>query len=238
MSETRAASPARCVVVGRNSSIWKALALRNMASVTAIGHADIGDFGFRQGDTVWILSFSRDDAQNRHLFEQLSQACKGSFVYVSTATANVADHTRCYTYPTVKRTAEHLARQILGARIVRIGLVNASVEDLPAGTCAATAFDDIADVLQGAKLPPPGAGDIVRLYRLETRPFRSALERAAYSAYSALLMKLSSWPCLLRPLDVLLRAMNWKWYGYLRLSSALIEKSGEAGRDATAGEKT
>ncbi|MCY0093045.1 hypothetical protein [Hoeflea ulvae] len=237
MSETPAAAPARSVVIGRNSSIWKALAPRKMACVTAIGHADIGDFEFRPDDTVWIFSFSRDDAENRHLFERLSQACKGSFVYVSTATANVVDHTRCYTYPTVKRTAEDLARQILGARIVRIGLVHASVEDLPAGTCAATSFDDIANALQGADLPAPGAGDIVRLYRLETRPFRSALERTAYSAYSALLMKLSSWPCLLRPLDVLLRAMNWKWYGYLRLSSALIEKSGEAGANATAGEK-
>ncbi len=213
------------MIIGRNAKIWAQLATYPaLQGAIALGHKDVASFEGAPGDVVWILSYAREPAQNSALFETLKErlAAGTRVVYVSTATANVAQMTGCYTYPRVKRLAEEDATKILDARIVRIGLVHETPEELPAGHSAVTSVAQLAEAMAA----PPSQEALLRLYEMQSRPFGSGLESTAYSVYGALQRLVGRHPCLLRPVDVLLRALGWRWYGYLYLSNRMIEAEG------------
>ena len=68
---------------------------------------------------------------------------------------------------------------------------------------------------------PQDNGRRMMLFKLVERPFGSRFERAVFASYSRA-MALFSWkPCLLRPLDLVLRGMGYRWYGYVFLSNRL-----------------
>ena len=210
------------MIIGRNAKIWTRLttypALRN---AIALGHKDVASFEGVAGDVVWILSYAREPAQNTALFRMLKKRLSADtrVLYVSTATANVAHFTGCYTYPRVKQLAEEDAEKILGATIVRIGLVHDVSEELPGGHSAVTSVTQLAEAIAG---PPPQEA-LLRLYKMHSKPFGSHLESNAYRVYGALQRLVGRYPCMLRPLDVLLRTLGWRWYGYLYLSNRMIE---------------
>ena len=88
---------------------------------------------------------------------------------------------------------------------------------LPAGTTMATSLDQIAAFMaQGGR----DATDTL-LFSAVERPFSGSLERAAFRAYGLAQRAAGTWPCLLRPVDIVLRALGWRWYGYLYLSNRL-----------------
>lgn len=213
----------RIVVIGRNSIVWKRLQRVSPAAaganVLALGHAEVAAAELSADDVVWILSYSRDADENRRLFETLRSKGAGSYRYVSTATANVAEVTRCFGYPRAKADAEDDARRILDAEIVRIGVVYEAPGELPAGRSAATSLDEIAAAMFAG--PPGVAGGYRNLFTIVDRPFRSGVERALFGLYGALLSATGRFPCLLRPVDLLLRLLGMRWYGYLYLSNRL-----------------
>lgn len=212
----------RLVVIGRNSVLWSRIAdcvLAQRPDSLAIGHRDIGGVELTADDCVWIFSYAPDEDENRRLFDRVKALGAGRHIYLSSATANIADQIHCYRYPRVKAEGERDAARILGARSVRIGLIHDEPTELPAGTSAATRLDDlIAAMLASDGLPASESG-AVPLFRLVERPFTGALEHAAYRTYGALLRLCGRRPCLLRPLDLMLRAIGWRWYGYFRLSN-------------------
>lgn len=214
----------RLVVVGRNSKIWRRLSqMPDTQPAVAIGHQEAKDFPFAPDDTVWILSYARDDRANAALFDAIGGAPVGQVIYLSTATANVAKLTQCYAYPRTKARAEALARDQLAAQICRIGLVFDDPGELPAGRVAATPYDDLASAMSasaGGELPP------FELFALVERPFRSWPEWVAHKAYGAMMRLFGRVPCVLRPVDFALRAMGWRWYGYLFLSNKLLIAKG------------
>lgn len=209
----------RLVIVGRNSAIWRRLQHKLTGQATlALSHAELVNARLEPNDQVWILSYSRVAAENRALFEALKATRASAYHYISTATANVAAVTRCYSYPIAKADAESAAQRILGAQIVRIGVVYDDERELPAGRNAATSLDEIAAAMSSTFASGGARRD---LFRLVARPFRSAFERRAYRVYGHLLAKAGGFPCLLRPLDVILGRLGMRWYGYLYLSNQL-----------------
>jgi hypothetical protein len=212
----------RDVVIGKNSKLWRAMADRTdiqPLGITALGHGDLDRQTTLNGARVWVFSYSRMPAENAAMFQRLKILQASEVVYISTATANVAALTKCYSYPTVKALAEQQVVSILGAKIVRIGVVHSDEATLPAGTTAVTPLDELCALMSDPK--PLNATGPLNLFRLKNKPFTSTLEAAVFKIYGALIRICAPWPCLLRPLDVLCRAVGWNWYGYLYLSNRL-----------------
>ena len=214
--------PARLVIVGTNSVLWGRIrerVLELQPKTVAISHRDVGGYILAERDVVWIFSYAPDDRANTFLMEKLKSAGARRAYYVSTAAANIVDVTTCYGYPVVKAAAERTAREVLNASIVRIGMIYDHAEELPAGRSAATALDDLVRAMI-ASLDPDAAPDaMLHLYQLIERPFGSSLERTLYWCYGLLLRWTARWPCLLRPIDLILRTAGYRWYGYFRLSN-------------------
>jgi hypothetical protein len=184
----------------------------------AIGHRDLPTFEFAPSDRVWVLSYSRQPQENTALLERLRAAGLDDVIYVSSSSTVIGRATACYRYPRVKQLAEADARRLLGARILTIGLVYDDPEDLPAGNNIATACSELADFMLEPSWPDE-EGRRKYLFRVVRRPFRSSVERALYRLYGRLMTAARSRPCLLRPIDVVLRALRMRWYGYVYLSN-------------------
>jgi hypothetical protein len=215
--------PTREVVLGRSSTVWRRLSADPVLAArvgAAIGHHDLASFAFTPADRVWVLSYSRDPQQNSGLLHRLRDAGVREVVYVSSASTIVAQRTRCYEYPRVKLQAEQEALALPQGRLLTIGLMHDTAEELPAGVNIATRYRELAAFMQQPQWPD-GEGRCKRLFHVEQRPFGSALERMLFNAYTELLMASGSRPCLLRPLDLILRLLGWRWYGYTCLSNRL-----------------
>lgn len=203
--------------------MWQALSARPAIAEkfrVAIGHADVAWFAFSPSDRVWVFAYSRKASRNSELLEHLARAGVREVVYVSSASTIVLQQTRCYEYPRVKHAAEVEAQRRLDARVLTLGLVYDAIDELPAGCTAATSQAQIAEFLLAPNWSDDGDAR-VRLFALVDRPFRSSTERLLYRWYGRAMTAASAYPCVLRPLDFLLRAFGMRWYGYLFLSNRL-----------------
>ena len=211
----------RTVVVGRNSKVWNALSTSphfDDITVCEIGHAQLEQFVFQPGDRVWIFAYSRSHAENLALFKKLSGHSSIDVAYISSASTNVTNITGCYTYPTAKLQAEDDVKRLCSARVVTIGLFYSALEELPGGRTAATSLNELAMFMKFGNIKDK---TVVNLFRMIDRPFRSEAERLVYNFYGKLMSAVGRFPCLLRPVDFLLRILNMRWYGYLYLSNRL-----------------
>ena len=213
----------RLVVVGQHSEVWRRLAPRVRARpgpVVAISHQDLGSFRFLPSDRVWLMSYSHSSAGNAAMLDTLGRAEVTEIVYVSSSSTIVGERTNCYAYPRVKGEAERAALRLPNARVLTLGLMHETPDDLPAGPSVATSYDELAAFMlaprwQAQRLEPE------RLFRRHDRPYASAIERALHRAYGVALRACGAFPCLLRPVDLALRAGGMRWYGYTYLSNAL-----------------
>lgn len=211
----------RNVVVGGSSRVWKTLSSRPALNRwIAIGHVDLPRFGFTPLDRVWVLSYSRDPRDNSEMLARLGSAGVREIVYVSSSSAIVARSTDCYTYPRAKLRAEVRALELPNAKVLTIGLMHEKVGELPAGSSVGTSFDELADFMAAPAWPDDG-GRRKLLLRVITNPFAGGFERAVFRLYGALVSAAGGHPCLLRPVDALLRLMGMRWYGYTFLSNRL-----------------
>ena len=225
MSEcfSSALAPVRDVFVGSHSKVWQVLSRQTLVAERmpkAIGHRELGAFAFSNFDRVWILSYSRRPTENAALLERLRHAGVREIVYVSSASTIVGRVTSCYRYPRIKHRAELDALAFPSARVLTLGLMYEVPSQLPGGTNVATAYSELAAFVATPDWPEDG-GRRKYLLRTVTRPFGSAIERLAYFCYGRLLRWTGARPCLLRPLDVLLRALGARWYGYVYLTNRL-----------------
>ncbi len=213
----------RNIFIGRHSSVWANLAplvRDSQAPTQAISHLDLADFDFQADDRAWLLSYSPVSAENRAMLERLRCSAVGEIVYVSSSSTVVCARTRCYEYPHQKALAEAHALSIPKARILTLGLMHRQADELPAGSHVVTSFVELAKFVGAPRFDELG-GRRLRLCQMVHLPFRRPLERWAYQAYGAALLACGSYPCLLRPLDVLLRALGLRWYGYVYLCGRL-----------------
>jgi hypothetical protein len=211
----------RLIVLGRNSKVWQSLKKSHFlvsTPILAIGHAELTTFRFLSGDNVLVFSYSRSAKENFLLLEHLSKQNKVSVFYISSASTNVTSVTRCYNYPRVKQQALEDAISICNAKIINIGWFYNVVEELPSGLTVATSVDEIAMLIQEGM---PSSDRFLNLFHLVERPFRSGFEKKLYSLYGVLMKGCGRYPCLLRPIDLILRILGMRWYGYLYLSNRL-----------------
>ncbi len=211
------------VLIGRNSRLWQ-VASRNTGVAksfrAAISHAELDAFQFLPDDRVWVFAYSRVEADNEALLEQLRQTGVREVVYLGSSSAIVNDVTSCYEYPRVKSRAERAAQRLVNARVVILGQVYQSLTELPAGRSLATSQQELEQFLIEPRFPQEPVRRQVLAEMLE-RPFGSPMERWAYRSYGILQALSGRWPCVLRPVDLLLRAVGFRWYGYVYLSNRL-----------------
>jgi hypothetical protein len=211
----------RLIILGRNSKVWQSLKKSNLlinTPILAIGHAELTTFRFFPGDNVLVFSYSRSVKENFLLLDYLSKQNKVSVFYISSASTNVTSITRCYSYPRIKQQALEDAIRICNAKIINIGWVYNVVTELPSGLTAATSVDEIAMLIQEGM---PSSDRLLNLFHLVERPFQREFEQKLYRWYGKLIRGCGSYPCLLRPLDLILRILGMRWYGYLYLSNRL-----------------
>lgn len=213
----------RNVIIGRHSVVWRrleALVAGRLADVVAISHRELAGFAFAAGDRVWLMSYSRDAAQNAAMLAVLQGSAAGEVVYLSSSSAIVARRTGCYGYPRVKHRAEQDALRLPHARVLVIGAMHGELSELPTGPSMATRYDQLADFIVAPRWRDDGTRTQTLFTRVE-RPFDSGADRVLHRWYGRLLTACGPLPCLLRPLDVLLRASGARWYGYVYLSTRL-----------------
>jgi len=214
----------RIVFIGKNSSIWHQLSQdskRIDGIGPALGHRDISDFDFAADDRVWVFSYSRNNAENTGLFEQLKARGAQHVFYVSTASSNVMQITSRFSYPRVKSEAAEAAHRILGARVILLGYVVEHLQEAPSGQAAVVTLDELATAMKSMTLPDPSSEGPVRLFTLRDTAFGSKTEALAYRTYFGLASALGRHVYLLRPVDLILRAFGYRWYGYFGISNRL-----------------
>ena len=214
---------AREVILGRSAKIWQALVKRTGVAERfplAISHTELPAFAFSKHDRVWVLAYSRLPQDNSRMLQQLQAAGVAEIVYITSSSTIIASMTNCYEYPRAKKQAEDAAAARPNGRVLTLGLVVETLDELPAGSNAATTIDEIAAFMLSPSWTTDG-GKRTHLLRIVQRPFGSALERVLYGLYGALITMASSKPCLLRPFDLVLRVMGMRWYGYTFLSNRL-----------------
>lgn len=213
----------RDVILGRHSGIWRALEQHPLLAARprlALGHRELDSAAIAPGDRVWVLSYSLEPAQNSALLALLRAAPATEVVYVSSSSTIVCGVTGCYRYPRVKHLAELEAAALPNGRVLTLGLVYEQPAALPGGVNVATSIDQLAAFIARPEWPD-GEGRGKRLFDVVRRPFGGALEAKAYAAYGWAQRLAGRWPCVLRPIDLVLRALGWRWYGYVFLSNRL-----------------
>ena len=215
------AVPRRDIVVGRHSKVWRSLSadprLQAVAG-NAISHLDLVDFQFGASDRVWVFSYSRAPAENANLLRRIGDAGVAEVVYISSSSCVIVEMTSCYEYPRVKRLAEQQALTLRVGKVLTIGLVYSSEDELPAGVNVATSLGELAEFMASPHWPH-AEGRRKQLFRVVRRPFAKEFERGLHRVYGRAITALGRYPCLLRPVDLLLRALGMRWYGYVYLSN-------------------
>lgn len=212
----------RQIIIGRNSHIWTVIKQSSQiknSRFQAISHSELKSFEFEAQDTVWILSYSRIPSENEQILQHLKDSRVSKVIYITSASTNIADTTQCYEYPRVKRLAHQAARKICAAEVLAIGLFYSVESELPCGKTAATSADELITFLQTPHWNTQA--EFTTLFQPIERPFRNNLEKGLFSLYGNLQKLCGPYPCLLRPFDIVLRALNMRWYGYLYLSNKL-----------------
>ena len=211
----------REVVVGSGSTLWRHLRSRKEIAArfaTAIGHAELGNFAFSARDRVWVFAYSRRRDENSRMISHLATSLAAEIVYVSSSSTAATRTTRCYRYPFVKQCAEDEVAALQNGRILTLGLVYSSVEELPSGDNVATSYEELAAFL-AAPTWTEGGGRRRHLLGIVRRPFAGPVERLLYRLYGRMMSAVSPYACALRPVDLVLRALGMRWYGYGYLSN-------------------
>lgn len=210
----------RQIIIGRNSKIWSVICSdEKLGATIAVGHSEVASFDFKVSDRVWIFSYSRLPHENKKILECLRVKGVKDIVYISSSSTNVSSITNCYSYPRIKKQAADDAIRICNARVLTIGLFYENEENLPSGRSVVTSAEELIRFMSNPTLPQPGSTTF--LFRRIEQPFSSSLEFQLYKMYGSLLLFFVTKPCLLRPLDFLLRGMGYNWYGYFYLSNKL-----------------
>lgn len=217
----------RNVVVGKNSFLWQKLSQRDDvkgADFVALGHSELSAFEFRRDDRVWLFSYSKREDENNRMIDFLISARVSSIVYLGSSSSIVVEVTNCYQYPRVKADAEsRVLESPIGFSVV-LGMVVHCDDELPGGTSVVTTIDELAEFLLSPTWPSDESHRRL-LFRQVVRPFSSMTERKLYSAYGHMMAKVGAFPCVLRPIDFLLRSLNFRWYGYTYLGNRLWKSS-------------
>lgn len=205
-------------IIGKNSSVCKRLAKKiPLENYRFLGHQDISDVTFQQNDVLFIFSYSLNRQVNADFLTSIHKRGGKNIVLMSSVASKVATLTQCYNYPTIKYMSEELVLEKLGGVVIQLGSVVEDSRELPSGTNYCTTLDELADFINQYQPSPSRA---IRLFSVIDIPFKSQLDAFLYRSYQVLINRLNRYPCLLRPVDLLLKLSGYRWYGY----TALLKK--------------
>jgi len=212
----------KTLLVGKNSRLYKNN-LKKFSQIVdvAISHADISGVEGVEYDAAIILSYSRNFANQISLIKGLKKISFKNLIVISSVSALVAENYSCYEYPKVKLAHERLYLEYFPrACIVRMGTVFDKKKSTPNKGTLVTDLDELVQMLSVLITGSPN--QIITFCKYCDFGVDS-IEARIHSIYSKLIIRLS-YPCLLRPVDIFLRALGFNWYGYGVLSNLLLKK--------------
>lgn len=216
------------LVVGSNSSLWAALCespiLQNQNSginFFAVSSRDIYGlspelFQFSFSHAV-VFSYSRKLEENMKLLRNLRLLVR-NVIYISTCSVIAANKGYLYTYPRAKREVEVFARDsnlFECLRILRLGMVEGTFDaDSMTGRFKYTSLEMIVREIERSCSNDRTKVSFENLYVSAERPFDSRMEELCFKIYCRMLQWNFVMGVVMRPLDVVFRALGWRWYGY------------------------
>lgn len=209
----------KILFVGSNSRVFKAIvnsgALVNYDVLSVSGkHLEISMSRISQENysAVVILSYSKVRKDNELLFSQLSNIKSQLFIYISSISALCAEFGYKYSYPSSKLQCEKLAKYYFSKlKILRVGLVP-EVHKPPYCHSYVTRASQLANCI----IDLARGFDVTENLYLESHYTNQAglFEKISYSLYRRLFQYMGGNVVLLRPVDLVLRAIGYNWYGY------------------------
>lgn len=213
----------RDVIVGKNSKVWSSLAKRPLLrdfSGVALGHKDVSEFEFSKNDRVWIFSYSRNFSENKKLLDLIASRNVGEIVYIGSTSVVVTSLTSCYSYPNAKSRAEVYAMRIKECRVLTLGAIVEDQSTLASGPNLVTTLDALAKFILNPVWLDFGR-QRKNLFERVWVPFEGKFESALYSIYGWVIRACGPVPCIIRPLDFVLKFFGYRWYGYSYLGNRM-----------------
>ena len=212
------------ILIGKNSNLYKNYkdSFNSFVDI-AISASDLESYSFNENDSLIILSYGKSKKSIDLLAYNLSSLNVKFFLLISTCTTVVLEKTKCYAYPAIKQYQERLfVQKLKNVSILSVGtIVDEKADKEHHGTCItkATVFFKICeDIIRSTQ-----SKKYLVEYEFSKFSNESSVEYKIFRAYKSLITLLPL-PCLLRPLDILLKYFGCKWYGYGVLTTILLEK--------------
>jgi hypothetical protein len=211
----------RIILVGKNSGLYRNFKLYFDDFIDeAISHNDVHNFKFSKSDVLIILSYSFNTNLQRYFIGLLKKTSVNQIIVFSTVACLVSEKIKCYAYPDLKLQSEkNFRRSIPRTVIFRFGTI---IDGQSRYVYRGTYVTEISDVVNGVKsaIKLHLKSKVISIYNFCEFNNKNCFEYLLYQYYYKVISRMS-YPCLLRPLDLILRIVfGYKWYGYGVLSVA------------------
>jgi hypothetical protein len=204
------------IIVGKNSRLY-ALA-KPLLSEHVRGeysHREEIDPQHIKGATLVVFSLGPTLAANTALFRRLELLHPEHLVYVSSTSALVGSSRLSLRYPRLKYLCEQSCIHRFNAAIVRVGLLPDQVPGRLIGRTLVSNVTGVANAITDAAWPASKkGGTITNAFSVSEFPPTTLADRVLLCAYGLLYSIFGGFPLVLRPLDVILRRIGFRNYGY------------------------
>lgn len=212
------------ILVGKNSRLYKAFQFEfNSLIDHSISHSEIASYKFKKDDVLILLSYSNNLEEQITLLEGIKKAAVSRVIVFSSAAAVVGELHDCYKYPTAKLKIERAIKYYIeNYQIIRMGtVVDEGSSRKYRGMCITYIYELRDFLVQELTVGCNTGNRITSLFSYAKFNNERTFEYYLYKKYTTLISALT-WPCLLRPADLLLKYIfGYKWYGYGVLSAVL-----------------
>ena len=214
----------RKIIIGKNSNLYKNYKNDFLSFFDfAISHNEIASFHFLPNDFIFVLSYPRSISGIKKMVILMKQLKNNKILLLSTCSAILNNITSCYYYPKIKFLQEkYFSKTFHNLIIFRVGtVIRKNDYDNYYGLCVINDKVFFRMIREFIKRNPKEQ----LVTRFDILDFKgSFFESHLYDIYCRLIFSLIPFPCILRPLDVILRLFNIRWYGYGALTKIMSEK--------------
>lgn len=215
----------RKIIIGKNSNLYKEFRYEfDDIFDLAISHKDLQNFGTKKTDIYFILSYGQSEKEMSQLLNEIKKIKHNNVILLSTSAVIVSKYSQCYSYPRLKMMQENFfIKKMSNFIIYRVGTVlrkNNLYQNR--GTCVLNSnlfFKTLKKLLSGEFV-----SQVVQEYEfVEIK--KNTFESIIYLIYTVTIRLFYRFPCVLRPIDLMLKILNYPWYGYGTLSLKLLREN-------------
>jgi len=215
----------RKIIIGKNSNLYKEFKKEfDEIFDLAISHKDLHNFVIKKTDIYFILSYGQSEKEMSQLLSEVIKIKQNNVILLSTTAIIVSKYSKCYAYPKLKMMQENFfSAKMSNFIIYRVGTVlrkNNLYHNR--GTCVLNSdlfFRTLKKLLSGEFVC-----QVVEEYEF-VRIEKNTLESIIYFIYTVTIRLFYKFPCVLRPIDLILKILNYRWYGYGALSLKLLREN-------------